>query len=130
VEVSTSSRSFLAAQLEAAQTRIRVLGEQFGAAIEVRDGYPGWEPRADSQLLQVARAAYERAYGRAPQVEVVHAGLECGAIVSKRQGMEAVSFGPLIRGPHTPEEFVEISSVASTWQLLTELLQSLGRTQL
>jgi dipeptidase D len=126
VEISTSTRSFIAAKLEETQQSIRALGEQAGAAIEVRDGYPGWEPKANSRLLQVARRAYESTYTHAPQVEVVHAGLECGAIVDKLPGMEAVSFGPEIRGAHTPDEYVTISSVEPTWQLLTELLKSLN----
>jgi dipeptidase D len=126
IEISTSTRSFIAAELDKTQMQIRALGESSGAAIEVRDGYPGWEPKADSHLLQVTQRAYEQAYGHAPVVEVVHAGLECGAIVDKLPGMEAISFGPLIRGAHTPEEYVAISSVEPTWQLLVGLLQSLN----
>jgi dipeptidase D len=126
VEISTSTRSFIAAKLEETQHRIRLLGEQAGATIEVRDGYPGWEPKADSRLLEVAQRAYANAYGHAPIVEVVHAGLECGAIVDKLPGMEAISFGPQIRGAHTPEEYVTVSSVEPSWQLLIGLLQSLN----
>ncbi|HEX8237156.1 MAG TPA: beta-Ala-His dipeptidase [Abditibacteriaceae bacterium] len=126
VEISTSSRSFIAANLQRTQEQICVLGQQAGAGIDARDAYPGWEPKADSRLLKVAQRAYEHTYGHAPQVEVVHAGLECGAIVDKLPGMEAVSFGPEIGGAHTPEEYVGVSSVEPTWQLLTGLLQSLN----
>lgn len=129
VQISTSTRSFIAAKLQQTQQHIGALGGKFGAATEVRDGYPGWEPKAESRLLDVTRSVYERTYGHAPHVEVVHAGLECGAIVDKLPGMEAVSFGPLIRGAHTPEEFVQISSVESIWNLLVGLLHSLNHNR-
>ncbi|MDQ3815949.1 MAG: M20/M25/M40 family metallo-hydrolase, partial [Armatimonadota bacterium] len=105
-----------------------VIGAQFGATVEVRDGYPGWEPNPDSRLLRVAEAVYRRVYGKPPEVQVVHAGLECGVIVSKIPGMEAISFGPLIRGAHTPEEYVDASTVEGTWKLLTTLLDALSRS--
>jgi dipeptidase D len=124
-EIHISVRSFIASELDNVQAQLRVLGESASAKIEVRDGYPGWEPRAESGLLQTAREIYPQIYGVAPKVEVVHAGLECGAIVSKYPGMEAVSFGPLIRGPHTPEEWVSISSVEQSWQFLEKLLARL-----
>jgi dipeptidase D len=126
LEISTSTRSFIAARMKQVQDEICVLGERAGASIDARDAYPGWEPQADSRLLKVAQRAYEQTYGHAPRIEVVHAGLECGAIVDKLPGMEAVSFGPLIRGAHTPEEHVAVSSSEPTWQLLTTLLQSLN----
>ncbi len=64
-------------------------------------------------------------YGKPPEVQVVHGGLECGVIVSKLPGMEAISFGPLIRGAHTSEEHVYAFTVASTWRLLVALLEAL-----
>jgi dipeptidase D len=73
----------------------------------------------------MGQAAFEQIYGAPPKVQVVHAGLECGAIVSKKPDMEAISFGPLIRGAHTPEEWADIPSVATTWQLLLRLLQDI-----
>jgi dipeptidase D len=122
-----SSRSFLARELAAAQQRVQELGQRYGAAIEVRDGYPGWEPRADSPLQKVAAAVFTRVDGKAPKVEVVHAGLECGILCEKLPGLDAISFGPLIRGPHTPEEWASVSSAAHTFEILTQLLAQLAR---
>jgi dipeptidase D len=127
VEIATSSRSFVIAELQKVQMRIQALGAQAGAKTEVHDGYPGWEPDPQSRLLQVAERVYEQVNGKPPQVQIVHAGLECGIIISKLPGMEAISFGPLIRGAHTPEEHVSIATVNSTWNLLVALLAALAQ---
>jgi dipeptidase D len=126
VEIGTSTRSFVEPELERVQIGIAALGSQAGVEVRGRDGYPGWEPDPNSQLLAVTRAVYEREFGVAPEVQVIHAGLECGVIVSKLPGMEAISFGPRIEGAHTPEEHVYVSTVASTWRLLTALLAELA----
>lgn len=126
IEIGTSGRSFVPAELEAVQDRIARLAADFGAAVQVRDPYPGWEPDPSSRLLAVSRRAYERSFGVPPEVQVIHAGLECGVLVSRLPGMEAISFGPRIEGAHTPEERVHIPTVASTWRLLTALLADLA----
>jgi dipeptidase D len=125
LEFSVSNRSFLAAELKEMQTKVADLGEATGARIVVRDGYPGWEPSANSPLVAATARAYEASTGRVPKVEVVHAGLECGLLSEKLPGLDAVSFGPLIRGAHTPEEWASISSVEEMFGVLTTLLRSL-----
>jgi len=127
LEIATSSRSFLDDELAGVQARICATGEEAGAQVEVRDGYGGWEPDPGSRLLKAAVEVYERTFETPPEVQVIHAGLECGVIVRKLPGMEAVSFGPRIEGAHTPEERVRIPTVASTWRLLTALLEELSR---
>jgi dipeptidase D len=126
VEIATSSRSFSDEALDATQGRIAEIGRAAGAALEVRDGYGGWQPDPDSQLLKIAARAFERSFGTPPEIQVIHAGLECGVLVRKLPGMEAISFGPRIEGAHTPEERVSIPTVAATWQLLTALLADLA----
>ena len=126
VEIATSSRSFLAEGLADMQAEIARRGQEAGAALEVRDGYPGWEPNAASSLLQTTINAYERLFGQSPDVNVVHAGLECGVLAARLPGMEAVSFGATIHGAHTPEECVEIAAVGTIWKLLTALLADLA----
>ena len=126
-EIATSSRSFVTAETQNVQEQIQSIGTKAGAKVEIRDGYPGWEPNAESQLLQKTKAAYEQVVGKPAQVEVVHAGLECGVILSRKPGIEAISFGPLIRGAHSPDECVAVSTVAPTWKLLTTLLADLSQ---
>ena len=125
VEIMTSSRSFIDAELRKVQSRILSLGEAIGAEVEVQEGYPGWEPNPSSWLLKLTEKIYQQVYGRLPEIRVTHGGLECGVIVSKLPGMEAISFGPLIRGGHTSEEHVYASTVPHTWKLLTALLEAL-----
>jgi len=127
VTIGTSTRSFVRRAVEAVQAEIRRLGEAAGAAIEARDGYPGWQPDPGSRLLAVTRDVYTRRFGAPPEVQVIHAGLECGVIAARLPGLEAVSFGPRIEGAHTPEERVSIPSVAAAWRLLLGVLGALAR---
>ena len=126
IEFSVSNRSFLDAEIRALQLQIAQLGQETGASVEARDGYPGWEPRADSPLLEETKRAYRTAMGREAKIEVVHAGLECGLLSRALPGLDAVSFGPLIKGAHTPEEWVSISSVGEIYALLNGLLAELA----
>jgi dipeptidase D len=125
--VATSTRSFVAAELERLQRELTALAERVGARLEPRPTYPAWEPNRHSRLLEVSERVYAEVFGHAPQVQVIHAGLECGIIAAKLPGMEAISFGPLIRGAHTPEEFVDIPSVEAIWRLLAALLAAWKR---
>jgi dipeptidase D len=91
-----------------------------------KDGYyPGWAPNPASDLLKTCQAVYKRDFGADSQVQVIHAGLECGIIGAKYPGMDIVSFGPTIRGAHAPGERVEVASVGRCWQLLTAILAEL-----
>jgi len=126
IEIASSSRSFVAEDLKQVQQNIRSLGIAAGAQVEMSAGYPGWEPDPNSQLLKITRVAYETVYGKPARVEVIHAGLECGVIVSKKPTLEAISFGPLIRGAHSPEENLAISTVEPIWKLLTTVLANLA----
>jgi len=119
------SRSFIDNELRKVQCRIQALGQGTGARVEIQEGFPGWEPNAHSRLLKLAEKIYQQVYGKLPEVQVVHGGLECGVIVSKIPGMEAISFGPLIIGAHTSEEHVYASTVTTTWKLLVDLLEAL-----
>ena len=126
VEIHVSNRSFVASDLKNLGQTEANLGIAAGAQIVVRDGYPGWEPRADSPLRDQTATVFERVTGTKPRVEVVHAGLECGLLSEKLPDLDAVSFGPLIRGAHTPEEWASIESAAQIWRVLTELLRELA----
>lgn len=101
------------------------LFETLGAAVETGGEYPGWAPRPGSELLATMRALYEKRFGESPKVNVVHAGLECGIIGAAYPEMEMVSFGPNIRGAHSPDERVQISSVEKFWGYLVAVLAAL-----
>jgi len=89
------------------------------------NGYPGWNPNPDSAILQVMKKVFEAQRGYAPKVEVMHAGLECGIILSSVPGLDTVSFGPTIQFPHSPDEKLEIASVQKFWDYLIGILKEL-----
>ena len=126
IEIYLSGRSFIDSDLENWQNNICAQAALYSAQCQDKGGYPGWEPQVNSSLLTIAARVYQNVYARQPQIEIVHAGLECGLILSKCPQMQAISFGPLIRAPHTPEEYVEIESVEESWQFLLALLKDLA----
>ncbi|ABB23409.1 aminoacyl-histidine dipeptidase [Pelodictyon luteolum] len=93
-----------------------------GATALFSGGYPGWRPDPASPVLRLMQEAYRSLYGRAPGVSAVHAGLECGIIGDLCPGLDMVSFGPTIRHPHSPGEYVVISSVGRFWDFLVRVL--------
>jgi dipeptidase D len=122
-----SIRSFVASAMEQLRDDVTQNAKNIVPHInvEIREGYPGWEPNPGA-LLEAAQRVFRQVFGSDPKVEIVHAGLECGVIADKLPGLEAVSFGPLIRSPHTPEEWVDIQSVNEIWKLLAALLEELS----
>ena len=94
-----------------------------GARIEQDQGYPGWNPDPSSKLLAYAREGVQLVLGQPPAVRAIHAGLECGVIKDRFQGMDAISLGPTIKGAHSPDERVHIDSVSSFWKILLETLR-------
>ncbi|SDK09488.1 aminoacyl-histidine dipeptidase [Billgrantia gudaonensis] len=106
--------------------RFRGLFELIGARTRVENAYPGWTPQPDSELLARFRRLHRQQLGSEPVVQVIHAGLECGILAGKYPHLEMISFGPLIRGAHSPDERVELDSVSEFWMLLRGLVASLA----
>jgi dipeptidase D len=94
------------------------------ADVALENGYPGWRPDPNAGLLKHFLEVHKEVMGQDANVKVIHAGLECGIIGAKYPGMEMVSFGPNIRGAHSPTERMEIDSVGDFWRLLVALLAS------
>nr|WP_220468564.1 aminoacyl-histidine dipeptidase [Chromobacterium violaceum] len=93
--------------------------------VEMEGGYPGWAPNPQSKLLALFKDVYRREFGGEAEVQVIHAGLECGILGSKYPNLDMVSFGPNIRGAHAPGERVEVESVGKAWQLLQAVLKAI-----
>lgn len=94
-----------------------------GAELDIDGDYPGWEPQPDSDIVQMMKALYEELFGEPPHVAACHAGLECGLLGKNYPDMEMISFGPTIRGAHSPDEKVSISSVKKYWPFVLETLK-------
>lgn len=88
--------------------------------------YPGWTPNPASPLLALCQRVYQAQSGCPANVQVIHAGLECGLLAASHPGLDMISFGPDIRGAHAPGERVEIASVARCWDLLKGVLRALA----
>ncbi len=89
--------------------------------------YPGWTPNPESGLLALCQRVYTEQFGHAANLQVIHAGLECGLFAASHPHLEMISFGPDIRGAHAPGERVEIESVDQCWNLLKAVLQELAK---
>ncbi|MBK5720071.1 aminoacyl-histidine dipeptidase [Dysgonomonas sp. Marseille-P4677] len=94
-----------------------------GAKVSIENPYPGWQPNAKSDTLNMMSALYEEMYNEKAHVVVVHAGLECGIILSSTPGLDIVSFGPTILNAHSPDEFVEIDTVTKFYDYLVKTLE-------
>ena len=125
LDVLLSSRSSVDSALRALRRRIRSTGVLAGAEVEEEEAYPGWEPDVTSKLLGLVKEVYAEHIGE-PEVGAVHAGLECGIIGEKYDGMDMVSFGPQIEFPHSPDERVKIDSVTSFFATLRAVLERLS----
>jgi len=106
--------------------RFRALFELIGARTRVEHGYPGWTPQPASPLLERFCELHRARLDVEPEIKVIHAGLECGILGGKYPHLEMISFGPLIRGAHSPNERVEIASVEEFYALLRTLIADLA----
>ena len=91
--------------------------------------YPGWTPALQSALLEQFQQQHSAVLGQPADVCVIHAGLECGLIGAKYPDMDMVAFGPTIKGAHSPDERVELATVAAFWPLVRGLVERIGRTR-
>jgi dipeptidase D len=124
IELVTSQRSSVASRLTEAVETVEAILELGGARVTTSDGYPGWQPRLDSPILQRAQACYRALYGKDAQVKAIHAGLECGIIGERLPGMDMISFGPTLESVHSPDEKIHIHTVAKFWDFLVAILNS------
>lgn len=102
--------------------KVQTLTELLGGSIAVHGDYPAWIYARHSALRDRCVAVYEQQYKEKPQIQTMHAGLECGILSSKLEGLDCISFGPDLRDVHTPNESVEIASVERVWEFLKGIL--------
>jgi dipeptidase D len=117
-------------KMELAETVAGVF-ELIGATAQLGGAYPGWQPLPEAPLVVLLSRLYEEMFGESAEVLACHAGLECGIIGTRYPQMQMISFGPNIRGAHSPDEKVQISSVGKFWQFLLAALERVpARAQL
>ena len=123
IHLTSSVRSSVNAEKQQLIQQLAEICGKLGGSCEVMGEYPAWEYKADSPLREIMTEVYMEQYGRKPAVEVIHAGLECGLLSGKLDGLDCVSFGPDIVDIHTTREKLSIPSVQRTWKLLLEVLK-------
>lgn len=125
--VTTSQRSSVNSSKRDIANMVESVFILAGAKVEHSDGYPGWAPDTNSEILQITKRSYKKLFGAEPKVRAIHAGLECGLFVEKYPGLDMVSFGPTLRGVHSPAERINIQSVQKFWDLLLEVLLNIPK---
>ncbi len=122
IVITTSQRSSVESAKEYAKLQVESAFVAAGCEVVHSDGYPGWAPNPNSTLLECTKRAYNKLFGTEPKVRAIHAGLECGLFLEKYPHLEMVSFGPTLRGVHSPDERLEIATVDKFWKLLVEVV--------
>lgn len=125
IVITTSQRSSTNSLKDDAGNILNAVFTLAKAKVEHSAGYPGWKPNPDSKVLAVAKKAYRDLYGKDVEIMAIHAGLECGLFLEKYPHLDMISCGPTIRNAHSPEEQIEIASVAKWWSFLLETLKNI-----
>ncbi len=108
---------------------LRSAFELSGCDVEYSGDYPGWTPNMQSSILAVMERLYEKINGEKAHVAACHAGLECGILGKHYPNMEMISFGPTIKGAHSPDERAQISSVQKYWAFMLEILKNIPQKE-
>ena len=109
----------------AAAERIAACFRLIGTDVRIShsDGYPGWTPDPASPILKICTDTFRELFHEEPLALAIHAGLECGLFATKYPGMDMVSYGPTMRGVHSPDERLLIDTVERCWRLTVEILK-------
>lgn len=121
--ITTSQRSSVESAKYAAAHKVAATFKMIGAEVEHSDGYPGWTPDPHSPILKLILDTFRDLFHEEGKALAIHAGLECGLFSEKYPGMDMVSYGPTMRGVHSPDERLEIHTVEKFWDLTKELLK-------
>lgn len=126
--ITTSQRSSVESRKWDIAHQVEAVFLLAGAKVTHGDGYPGWTPNMNSPIMKIASDAYEELYGVKPAIKAIHAGLECGLFLTKYPHLDMVSFGPTLRGVHSPSEKMHIPAVEKFWNQLTLILKKVAET--
>ncbi len=125
IEIGTSQRSSSEHGKQDVLNMVESVFRLAGGKISHNDGYPGWTPNPKSPILDITRKAYVKLFDQDPKVLAIHAGLECGLIGEQYPGIDMISYGPTIKGAHSPDERLQINTVQRFWDLTLEVLKNI-----
>lgn len=118
-------RSSSGEEKEELKERVGTILANKGCELALSGDYPGWDYNSDSILQKIAVKAYKEVYGEEPIVTGVHAGLECGILLSKKSDLDCISIGPNILNIHTTSEKLDLASTERTWKLIVKILEDI-----
>lgn len=127
LKVTTNQRSSVPDRLDGACGMVEAVGRLAGAQAVTGPGYPPWPANRDAFLLRRCTEVYRQLFESEPEVQIMHAGLECAVIGDLCPGMDMISLGPTIENPHSPSERLYLPSVEKVWHLLAGLLEALTK---
>ena len=127
IKIGCLTRSSVESSKMDLANKLRATFELTGCEVELSGDYPGWTPNMDSSILKVLDGLYEKMNGEKAHVAACHAGLECGILGTHYPDMEMISFGPNIKGAHSPDERAQISSAQKYWKFVLEILKEIPK---
>ena len=122
VKVVTSQRSSIESARDDIAATVSAAFALGGAKVVTKGHYPGWKPNVNSQILKVACEQHKQLFGVDAKIKAIHAGLECGLFLEKAPHLDMISFGPTMRGVHSPDERLSIASTERFWHHLVAIL--------
>ncbi|MCU7613012.1 aminoacyl-histidine dipeptidase [Chryseobacterium sp. GMJ5] len=127
LKILNLSRSSVDSSKDSVAEQLKSVAELAGMNVEFSGSYPGWKPKPGSEIVQLMEKIYTEKFSEKPHVVACHAGLECGIIGANYPEMEMVSFGPTIRGAHSPDEKANIRSAQKFWAFLKDILANIPK---
>ena len=127
IVVVASQRSNVMSNLQNMTNTVKAAFILGGAEVTVDDSYPAWKMNPNSELTKIVVETYKKLFKKDPMVIGIHAGLECGLFSEKYPQMDMVSFGPTLRGVHSPDERLLIPTVQMVWDHLLEILKNMPK---
>lgn len=127
LQVLNLTRSSVESSKMQVANQLKSVFELAGIEVQFSGSYPGWKPKPGAEIIKIMEGIYEKEFGGKPNVVACHAGLECGIIGANYPKMEMVSFGPTIRGAHSPDERANIPSAQKFWKFLQEILKNIPK---
>lgn len=125
LKILNLSRSSVDSSKDSVSEQLKSVAELAGMNVEFSGSYPGWKPKPGSEIVQLMEKIYTEKFNEKPHVAACHAGLECGIIGANYPEMEMVSFGPTIRGAHSPDEKANIPSTQKFWSFTKDILANI-----
>ncbi len=125
MKIACLTRSSVESSKDDLANTLRAAFTMGGCDVDFAGEYPGWAPNMDSPILKVMEALYTKINNEKPHVAACHAGLECGILGKNYPEMDMISFGPTIKGAHSPDERASISSAQKYWGFVIEILKNI-----